>query len=78
MKQEIDDTIGSRSAILFEDLNALQYTTCVLKEVLRLYPPASAFSRYTNEDVNLCGYEIPKGTWITVRLNFIKEKKLKL
>ena len=36
--------------IQFEDIPKLEYTSSVLKEVLRLYPPAATLSRYTTED----------------------------
>jgi cytochrome P450 len=34
----------------------------VIKETLRLFPPAPAVPRETMEDTNIGGYDIPKGT----------------
>ena len=46
------------------DLPQLTYADWVLKESLRLYPPASEFAREVAEDYELDGYIIPKGTTI--------------
>lgn len=51
----------------FEDLEALKYTEMVIKEAMRMYPPAWTLnSRQPNEDVELGGYVIPKDTVIFV------------
>jgi cytochrome P450 len=66
VRREIDDVLGSRTDVQFEDLNKLEYTSCVLKEVLRLHPPAAIISRYTTKNTMISGLEVPKNTWITV------------
>ena len=38
----------------------------VLEETLRLYPPAPIVKSSGTESVTLCGYRIPKGTFILV------------
>ena len=35
LKQELENVLGSRTEINFEDLNELKYTGCVIKESLR-------------------------------------------
>jgi cytochrome P450 len=56
-----------------EDLSRLPYTEMVLKESMRLYPPAWGFGRRPIRDFELNGYRIPAGTnifisqWITQR-----------
>ncbi len=46
------------------DLPQLTYADWVLKESLRLYPPAFEFAREAAEDYELDGYIIPKGTTV--------------
>jgi cytochrome P450 len=44
-----------------EDVRALPFTECVLKETMRLYPPAWATGRETTEPFELRGIKIPVG-----------------
>ncbi|MBD2664127.1 cytochrome P450 [Richelia sinica FACHB-800] len=44
------------------DLPQLPYTTWVIKESMRLYPPATDVSREATQDCEIGGYFIPKGT----------------
>jgi cytochrome P450 len=56
--------LGAKDEIDYEILNKLEYTSCVIKESLRKWPPAAAVSRQTSENVYLDGYFLPKDTWI--------------
>lgn len=47
-----------------EDFEALERTRDVVRETLRLYPPAFATTRETTEPVTLGGYELPAGTQV--------------
>ncbi len=58
---ELDAVLGHRDPTL-EDLPRLPYTLQVVKEVLRLYPPAPFYVRDAVGDDTLCGYRIPAGT----------------
>jgi cytochrome P450 len=49
-----------------ESLRQLEYTALVIKESLRLYPPAPTLGRETLEDIELGGYRIPKGTIVVI------------
>ncbi len=59
LREEISRVLGSRVP-RFEDLPDLHYTTMVLEEVLRLYPPAWIIARQTREDDEIGGFHIPK------------------
>ena len=62
---EVADVLGDRPPRI-EDLPALDRTRMVLKEALRLYPPAYAFSRLAERDDEIGGYRIPAGSFVVV------------
>ncbi|KAG1669638.1 hypothetical protein FOA52_010798 [Chlamydomonas sp. UWO 241] len=54
-------------AVEWDDLGRMFYLNAVIKETLRLYPPASLGSmRATNKPTTLCGYDVPAGTFLLV------------
>lgn len=69
---ELDSVLGGRAPTV-DDLPRLRYTEKVIKESLRLYPPAYAILRLTVEDAEIGGYKIPRGSsigvspWVTHR-----------
>ena len=60
LHQELDDVLGDRYPTL-DDLHHLPYTLQVIKEVLRLYPPAPFYIRDAINDDTIDGYTIPAG-----------------
>jgi len=48
------------------DLPGLPYTEMIVREAMRLYPPAPGVAREPIEDVAIGGYFVPKGSLITV------------
>jgi len=67
---ELKKVLGERPPAA-EDLPRLPYTERVVKESLRLYPPASAILRLAVEESEIGGYKIPKNSsigmsaWVT-------------
>ncbi|KFM65323.1 Cytochrome P450 4c3, partial [Stegodyphus mimosarum] len=62
--EELDDVLGDDEdkSITLEDIKELKYLDCVLKETRRLLPPTPFIARDLDEDTNINGYMIPKGT----------------
>ena len=67
-RAEIDEVLGSKNEVTFEDLTKLEYVNCVFKESLRKWPTVGEFSRVASKDMNFDGTFIPKGSWIEVSL----------
>ncbi len=61
LREEVDQVLGGRRATL-ADLPNLRYTEMVVKEGMRLFPPAWGTSRELSEDVTVGGYTLPKGS----------------
>ena len=63
--EELDAVLGDRPATL-QDLSQLPYLDCVIKESLRLYPPAYGVVREALNDCEIGGYVIPKGATVAM------------
>ncbi len=60
LHQELSQVLGGRTPQL-EDLPRLPYTDKVVKESMRLYPPAWSLARTVAKEVELGGYRLPVG-----------------
>jgi len=65
VREEADRVFG-QGLPAAEHLNQLEYTTRVLAESMRLYPPVWLFGRNALEDDTIGGYRIPKGSLVMV------------
>ena len=72
LHRELDSVLGGRAPCA-GDIPKLGYTERVLREVLRLYPPAWRIFRKTQEALEVGGYVLPAGSnlvmsqWVTQR-----------
>jgi cytochrome P450 len=57
---ELESVLGGRAPRV-DDLPSLRYAEAIIKETMRLYPPAWAFGRQAIEDCEIGGYAVPKG-----------------
>jgi cytochrome P450 len=60
---ELDEVLGDRDAT-FADLSRLKFTEQVVKESMRLYPPAYGLGREAIKDCEIGGYHVPPGTQV--------------
>jgi len=65
LREEVDAVTGGDPPTL-SDLADLTYTERVVRETLRLYPPAYALFREAREDAAIGGYRIPEGSKLTL------------
>ncbi|WP_313690787.1 cytochrome P450 [Halorarum halobium] len=65
LETEVDDALGE-SPPTVADVPRLEYTERVIRETLRLYPPAYVLFRRTTEDVAFDGHRVPAGTELTL------------
>jgi cytochrome P450 len=60
---ELADALGGRDAT-FADLPRLKFTEQIVKESMRLYPPAYGLGREAINDCEIGGYYVPAGTQV--------------
>jgi cytochrome P450 len=65
LRSELATVLGGRPAT-FADMPQLRYTSFVINEAMRLYPPAWGIARAVAEPVEIGGWPIPKGGNIMV------------
>lgn len=65
LRAELDTKLGARAPGL-PDLKNLPYTDAVMKESMRLYPPAWMMGRSASESLELGGFTIPAGSMVFI------------
>ncbi len=63
LSAEVESVLNNRLPTI-DDISQLPYTEMVLKESMRLYPPAWILGRELIGDCNIGGYDFPRGTVI--------------
>jgi cytochrome P450 len=69
LEQELAEVLGAGRADrvpTMADIPQLPYTTMVIEEAMRLYPPAYALGRFGHEPDVIGGYDIPAKTIVTL------------
>ena len=65
LEAELAEVLGGRAPTM-ADLPDLKYTTMVIEESMRLYPPAYAIGRWCNDGDEIGGYTVPPNSTLTL------------
>lgn len=65
LQAELERVLQGRQPC-YEDLERLPYTEQVVKEALRLYPPAPVIPRHVGADTTIGPYPVPRGSEVVV------------
>lgn len=63
---EIQDVLGEKQFVAYEDLGKLEYLGMTLKESLRMHPPIGGTQRLLYQQENIGSYDIPANTPVNI------------
>mmetsp|Transcript_31676 Transcript_31676/g.39041 ORF Transcript_31676/g.39041 Transcript_31676/m.39041 type:complete len:445 (-) Transcript_31676:265-1599(-) len=76
---ESSKVLGNRTAVTYDDYTKLEYTQAVLREVLRVYPPAPLTTRTLTQDLVLgegnCEVTLPAKTTVYIPIWWVHRSK---
>ncbi|XP_036416432.1 LOW QUALITY PROTEIN: cholesterol 24-hydroxylase-like [Colossoma macropomum] len=75
-KEEVDEVLGTKQEILFDDLGKLTNFSQVLKETLRLYPTAPGTSRWLHDGTVISVCAVPAGCELIMEAKVVLAKIL--
>ncbi|EMS60990.1 Cytochrome P450 71D7 [Triticum urartu] len=61
VQSEVDCALAGQATVQEAALKSMQYLRAVIKETLRLHPPATIFPRVCLGDSKILGYDVPRG-----------------
>ena len=70
---EIEEVLGRRRHVEYEDLGKLQYLDQTLKESLRMHPPVGTTQRVVQKEDSFGGYKIPAKTCVVISQHMIQK-----
>ncbi|KAG5395904.1 hypothetical protein IGI04_017718 [Brassica rapa subsp. trilocularis] len=65
---EIRQVIGENGVVQESDISKLSYLLAIVKETLRLHPPAPLIPRKSESDVQIFGFFVPKNSQVLVNV----------
>ncbi|OIT01834.1 PREDICTED: geraniol 8-hydroxylase-like [Nicotiana attenuata] len=69
VQAELAEVVGKGKPIKEDDVSRLSYLQCIVKETLRMHPPVPfLLPRKVEDDVEVCGYIVPKGSQVLVNV----------
>ncbi|XP_028777564.1 3,9-dihydroxypterocarpan 6A-monooxygenase-like [Neltuma alba] len=67
-RKEIEQVTGNERIVNESDIVNLPYVQAIVKESLRLHPPAPVILRESTESCNIAGYEIPANSRVVINI----------
>ncbi|XP_074266611.1 drimenol monooxygenase-like [Silene latifolia] len=68
LQAELREMVGKGNSVQEDHTTQLPYLQAIVKETLRLHPPAAIPLRKVNSDVNMCGYTIPANSMVLLNI----------
>jgi cytochrome P450 len=67
-RKEISELCQTEEDVNYENSKKMNYLLMIIKETMRMFPPASVIQREVTQDVEIGGYNVPKGAFAVVNV----------